>query len=868
MEDYGEMIIAHIRLSDSAEGEDMLKSDREQELKDHLLAVSEYAGTFSQKIGLENCGRIVGLLHDIGKASKAFQEYIRGSAYSGKVLHKVDHATAGARLLYDYFYRDLLEEEKNAGGAEDLHHKSTDENVAKNKLRLRRRILEILKNVIISHHSGLYSYYSFNEPAILERRLLKDEKEMFLEEAKEYLFSQVLSKKELDDWIEKAYAEFEQFFEKDNMRLEMTASFVTKFLFSCLIDADRLDSFLFEENSSFEKIFSKSDNSRDLWERAHQELLQNLEKLKTKSGKLDRYRQEISDTAEDRAKEMDTGIVTLNIPTGAGKTLTAMRFALRHAMMTGKTKIIYITNYLTVIEQNAEVIRKTLPSLKENILEFHSNVVNSNERAGEWSKDDNEAYNWKTKQNGLLQERWESPVIFTSVVQFMNTFFEGKNAYRKLHQLADSVIIFDEAQSLPMQTVLLFCQALNFLKQINTTAILCTATQPDYQIMEDGLDISDPLCQEIIPEASDYFEAFRRNEIYYPKKTFKDQEEVSGFLLECLQNCDSLLMITNTVRSARSIFLKMKEHQEYDFFYLSTALCPAHRKAIIKKLRERLQEVREGNSTKKVICISTPVIEAGVDISFGMVVRSVSGLDSIAQAAGRCNREKEREVGEVHIIKLSDEMESLSSLTEIELKQKIAKGILRGKFDPNDILSPKTLQDYFKRLHRKQVNDYKFRIDLKDSGGNILFKDSSIYDILSSNQVARNNLLNGNTGKSQVEWVNSSDIRTAEKEFYVIKQKGKQVLVPYTDGSVDGKEIINALYSQSTSITEKYHILRKAQQITISLFDNVFLKLVNQKMITAVPEMEGLYVLNESLYSTDSGFVGLDNGGEITYLDI
>lgn len=874
MEESSGKVVAHIRLSGSAEVE-VSTTDHEQELKDHLLAVSTYAGNFAQKIGLEHCGKLVGLLHDIGKASKAFQEYIRVSAYSQKIIHKVDHATAGARLLHEYYYKNLVQQEKS------LDQTNRDHKTLKKRSRLRRRLLEILENVIIGHHSGLYAYFSLDESAVLERRLLKDEKEMFFDEAEEYLFSQVLSKKDLDDLIERAYGEFEEIFKKAGKLSGMTAGLLTKFLYSCLIDADRLDSFLFEEDKSAEPLFKEREHSRELWEKAYRELMQSLQNLKEKRGKLNGYRREISDIAENRANKIKTGILTLSIPTGAGKTLTAIRFALKHAMKTGKKRIIYITNYLTVIEQNAEVIRKTMPSVKDDILEFHSNVLNgsengeaknkeSQERENKDLKNENESYSWASKQNGLLQERWESPLIFTSLVQFMNTFFEGKSSNRKLHQLADSIVIFDEVQSMPTKTVYLFCQAVNFLKLMNSTVILCTATQPQLEEIEEfGIDVSDSPDHELIPNVSSYFEAFRRTQIYRHKKIFNEIQGIADFLGQRLQDHNSLLMITNTVRSARDIFLKMKDHEEYDSYYLSTALCPAHRKSVIKEIREKLDALREGKSGKKIVCISTPIIEAGVDISFEMVVRSVTGLDSIAQAAGRCNREKEREFGEVHIVELSTDIENLSRLDEIELKQSITKEILRGKSsDLNAILFPETLEKYFGRLNNKQKKDYRFPIDLKNSGGGIAFQDSSIFDILNSNTAVKNELLYQSERKPRVNWVNSCDIRTAEKEFYVIPQKGKQVLVPYTNDMIDGKEIINTLYSQSASLGEKYHALRKAQQITISLFDNVFLKLVDQKMITGISQMEGVYVLNETYYSQDSGFVGLESSGEITYLDI
>lgn len=328
-----------------------------------------------------------------------------------------------------------------------------------------------------------------------------------------------------------------------------------------------------------------------------------------------------------------------------------------------------------------------------------------------------------------------------------------------------------------------------------------------------------------------------------------------------MENSKSLLMITNTVKAALDIFCEMKKRESYDCYYLSTALCPAHRKKTIRALRLALKEMREGKKSKRTLCISTPIIEAGVDISFETVVRSLTGLDSLAQAAGRCNREKEREIGEVHIVQLTKELENLNPLPEIKTKQEITKSILRAEKELNDILFPKVLEKYFERLHHKQIEEYKFPIDLKDAGRNILFEGSSIFDILNSNQVAKR------AAKLKVNWINQSDIRTAEKEFYVIPEKGMQVLVPYQGEGVDGKEIINELCSRKP-LVEKYKLLRAGQQITISLFDHVFQELVKRGMIFGVSQMEGVYILNQSCYSEDFGFVGLENSGEITYLSV
>ena len=327
-----------------------------------------------------------------------------------------------------------------------------------------------------------------------------------------------------------------------------------------------------------------------------------------------------------------------------------------------------------------------------------------------------------------------------------------------------------------------------------------------------------------------------------------------------MKNTASLLMICNTVKSAYQIYRVMEEKKEYDCYYLSTALCPAHRQAKLKDIKEAIRESRTGNGANKILCITTPIIEAGVDISFETVVRSISGLDSIAQAGGRGNRNKERETGEMFLIKLSSDLEKTDKLPEIKLKQEITEEILLEiAHSGEDILSPEVMKRYFKKLHTKLRSQYKFPFENEKAD-----ISGTIFDILHENKNTR--ITKSKTIKDYHPYFqNRSDIRQADREFFVIKENGVGILVPNKGNAVDGVEIIAGLQSGG-SLYEKYKLLQKAQQITITLFDYQRKELMEVGGLYEITDIPGLYVLNEQFYSENAGYQGIDNKGPQTFL--
>jgi CRISPR-associated endonuclease/helicase Cas3 len=391
------------------------------------------------------------------------------------------------------------------------------------------------------------------------------------------------------------------------------------------------------------------------------------------------------------------GLYTLTVPTGGGKTLASLRFALHHAKKHGMDRVIYVIPFTSIIDQNAEVTRGilepdgTLPG--SVVLEHQSNLTPANQT-------------WRGK---ILSENWDAPVIYTTSVQLLETLFgAGTRGARRMHQLANAVLIFDEIQTLPVNCVHLFNNAINFLVDLcGSTVVLCTATQP----LLDKVDVNKgairiPADGELMPDVKKLFDDLKRVEVINQRKPggWTMAEVVMLAQVEA-GTAGSCLVIVNTKRSAQAIYRLCKEQAAIPVFHLSTNMCAAHRKSILAEVRARLK------NQEPTLCVSTQLIEAGVDVDFGAVIRFSAGLDSIAQAAGRCNRSGIRNIGRVHVVNPQDE--NLSMLQDIQMGKEKAEWVLDdykedpAQFDCNPI-GPDAMKLYYDRYFfaRKTTMDY------------------------------------------------------------------------------------------------------------------------------------------------------------------
>ena len=627
--------IAHLRKSD----------EQIQSVQAHLKETAALAKVFAQKLNLESAGELLGLMHDFGKYSRKFQKYIHDETglfnpdlddeESTPDGSKVDHSTAGAQWVY----REL----RKFGAAQGIGE----------------FLGQMLGLCIASHHGeGLIDCLDGEgNPKWIERFNKTDELTHLAEcerNADEVIRQKAheLAGENLIRSLLKAVKPIISDSTINEKIKEFYLGCLTRFLFSCLIDADRINSSDFEREAQKEvrRLAEKPD-----WQSAIDKLEVKLAGFENRPAEeikpIDEIRRRISDDCLKRAVDSQ-GIYTLTVPTGGGKTLASLRYALHHAQKHNLDRIIYIIPYTSIIDQNAQAVREILG--EDWVLEHHSNL-------------EPEKQSWQDK---LLSENWDKPIVFTTMVQFLDAWFGGgTRGARHIHPMTNAVLIFDEIQTLPVKCVHLFCNVLNWLTTFGkSTAVLCTATQP--LLGKSGLQnfpedkrgaitarglLRLPENAEIMGKHQDLdklFEELSRVEIRFNEKAGGwNVDEAGEFLLEQFATTPSCLFIVNTKKWAQELYQYCQRQNVPPevLFHLSTNQCAAHRKAIFDTIKARLEK------KQPVICISTQLIEAGVDISMACVIRALGGLDSIAQAAGRCNRHKEVDKGLVYVLNLQEQ---------------------------------------------------------------------------------------------------------------------------------------------------------------------------------------------------------------------
>ncbi len=804
-----------------------------QTVAQHLLGVAKISKVAASKLGLAEAGELMGLLHDLGKYSKEFQDYINSALGNidpdeddyvdakGK-KGKVDHSTAGAQAIWDVL--------SSQGQAQSI-------------------TAQILALCIVSHHSGLIDCLESNSqtPAWdkFSHRMCKSEDRAHLQEVLSVMdeairqrFQQLITSSSLHESVIAMLINIG----KQNKGSALTASFkqglLVRLLFSCLIDADRVDTADFENPVAAQKRLNGCYAGFD-------KLIARLEtKLASFTADTDvnKIRQQISEHCLQRAVSKPS-IFTLSVPTGGGKTLASLRFALNHAKMHGLERIIYIIPFTSIIDQNAEETRKILEPQGSGdegniVLEHHSNLTP-------------EEQTWKTK---ILSENWDAPVVYTTMVQFLETLFgSGTRGARRMHQLSKSVLIFDEIQTLPINCVHLFNNAIHFLvDHCGSSVVLCTATQPllnEVDPKKGRIELAPD--SEMMPEVKELFADLRRVEVI-------DQQKPSGWsfdevadlaVTECSE-MGSCLVIVNTKNAAKEVFIRCKELADIPVFHLSTSMCPAHRKEILDEVRSLL------SSEKSLLCISTQLIEAGVDVDFGAVIRFTAGLDSIAQAAGRCNRNGKRrnadgslKKGRVSIVNPADE--NLDMLPSIKEGKQVTERLLGEfkenpeRFDNGDLIGPTAMQWYFRYYFFERQAEMTYPV--KSIGW-----DDNLLGLLSSNEKLVQNFARSKKTKPAIFFKQS--FMTAAKAFKAIDAPTRGIVVPYGER---GKEIRNLLCSQCAA-DKQFGLLREAQQYTVNVFPHVLSALVEENAIHHVQEgVDILYLMKPEYYSEHFGLADI-----------
>jgi CRISPR-associated endonuclease/helicase Cas3 len=718
-------------------------------LIDHVFRVSTRCEIFAMKFRAGDWGKLAGLWHDLGKYSAAFQDYLLTAngfeAHLEQKPGRVDHATAGAQLA----------------------------------VQRSPQLGRLLAYVIAGHHSGLAD--ASGDRSCLAERLRKT----------------IEPTCDVPDEILNAAVELGL----PHIELNTTSgdvagfqlAFFTRMLFSSLVDADYLAT---EEFCDREKSAARASGNRPDIQEMNRILSEKLEEKRITAvpGNVTTCRQQILDSCLQAATK-PPGIFSLTVPTGGGKTLSSLAFALQHALQHGKSRIVYAIPFTSIIEQTADVFRDVFELLGNDVvLEHHSNV------------DPDEDH--ESPRSRLATENWDAPLVVTTNVQFFESLFAAKTSRcRKLHNLVNSVIILDEAQTLPVDR-LAPCLAVlqELVRNYGCTVVLCTATQPAI-VQRDKFAIGLTGVTEIISDPAHLASSMRRVEINMIGPA-SDEE-----LIERMREQDSFLAIVNTRGHAAKLYRDLSERRKgKGIFHLSTLMCGQHRSDTITEIRQRLK------NGQTCCVISTQLIEAGVDVDFPVVFRAMTGIDSIAQAAGRCNREGILPSGKVFVF----------DPKEVRLQGYLSSVAQSGREiapEFEDILSPAAVQKYFQLHYWKHRGENNW--DKTTDQGVMRCFPAPLREI-------------------------AFDFRTAAERFRLIEEQGQTVFVPY---GTQGQKLIDRLRSDGPD----RRLLRQLQRYSVTLYDQLF-----RAMSPDIEMIHGQYsaLINQSAYDEKLG-VRIDRPGYV-----
>lgn len=709
---------------------------RTQPLSEHLQNVGNLAGCFAWQFGCEAWAKHTGLVHDIGKSAPAFQRYLLNGA------PKTEHAAAAAIALYQANTHLLAYcAAGHHAGMPDGGDSADTPDASTLRAKLQRQ-----------------NKYGWDIPGYLNEAGLPP--------------STVLPPPPIVT------------LERHGFSL----SFLTRMLFSCLVDADYLDTEAFMNNAPVRQNDLPLTPLLALLDR-------HLNSFGAPKNELNRKRTEILVRCKEAA-QLPRGLYSLTVPTGGGKTLSSMAFALRHAAEHGLRRIIYVIPYTNIIEQTAGVFRKIFGD--EAVLEHHSNAGYD---------DAEETCNTGRLYKRHASENWDIPIIVTTSVQFFESLFSNRpSKCRKLHNIANSVVIFDEAQMLPMPYLLPCVRAITELvKNYRCTAVLCSATQPALEAY-----IPKGMCPvEICPDYEELHALFRRTRFAVEDKAFS-----TGELAERLNHEHQTLCIVNTRMQAQAVFALL---QGEGCYHLSTLMYPLHRQRTLDIIRKRLAY---GLPCKVV---STSLIEAGVDLDFPSLYRERAGLDSMIQAAGRCNREGARSIEEspVYLFRFAQD-QSPRIPASLTLPFEVADKLMQECGE--DIGSPATVRAYFEQLYR-----YK---------GSSLDKE---------NIVGR--LEDGVKSRPP-----SFPFASVAEKFHLIEENTHQILIARNDEPA-AMEIANQLRQGFRS----RKLLRDAGRFSVHVYETVYFALLGVGALNVLDD-ELAILRDDSLYDEQIGLCTPNTG--------
>ncbi|GKS99199.1 CRISPR-associated helicase/endonuclease Cas3 [Acidovorax sp. SUPP3434] len=724
-----------------------------QPLPDHLHAVGRGAGEFAAVFGGESLARVIGHLHDLGKYTEPFQERLRGSPL------RVDHSSWGARIA-----RERLGD-----------------------------MGQLLAYGIAGHHAGLANGQGEGERTALADRLSSDLPALHPAWEQDIALPARLG----------APAGFKPYSSQGRQhakdRYPFQLAFLARMLFSCLVDADFLDTEAFYHLAENRPDLRRGGGAPPTLVALREQLNHFLGQFQPDSG-VNRLRADILRQVRGQA-EQEPGLFSLTVPTGGGKTLASLAFALDHAIRHGLQRVIFVIPFTSIVEQNAAVFRKALGPLGDAaVLEHHSAFVEQPP-----PRNDPEKYQSVQKLR-LAMENWDAPIVVTTAVQFFESLFAAKPSQcRKLHHIAGSVVILDEAQTMPLQLLRPCVAAIDELaRNYRTSVVLCTATQPALEApaFEGGLTG----VRELAPEPDRLFRQLERVRVRHVG-TLSDEA-----LATEMRSREQVLCIVNNRRHARAVYQAMADLPGAR--HLTTLMCAKHRSAVLAEVRQML---KDGEPCRVV---STSLIEAGVDVDFPTVLRAEAGLDSIAQAAGRCNREGGRPLDASDVLVFANANEDWAPPPELKQYAQAAREVLRqtAGASPSLPLSPEAIGRYFALLYWQK-------------GGDALDKPN----------------LMGLLRESRID---SLPMETLATKFRMIDSVQMPVIVPYDD---DAKGLLRDLEHAEGSVG----LARKLQPYLVQLPRQGFDALYEAgAVIPVAPQKWGdqfMVLAHEGLYDPQFG---------------
>ncbi len=761
---------AHIRSEDG----------KIQTVSQHCTEAANYACAALRPISLGETGYLAGLLHDAGKLTGAYKKYLE-DAVAGRPVCKgsVNHTFAGVRLILDILCEGASKSARLAA--------------------------QHIAYAIGAHH-GLFDTVDPDGRNGFDHRRTKDDPT--IEEGLRNALS-LWDTEDLNARLERSGVEVHAFYRQlpgGKEARPFLSHLLVRLLLSAVIEGDRRSTAEFAHSSPFQPISA----TEELWSDCLSHLEQKLQQFPQETA-VQIGRSTFSSRCRDFAAKPG-GIYRLNMPTGAGKTLSSMRYALAHAKRWDKKHIFFVMPLLAIIDQNAAVIRDYL-GRQDIILEHHSNVLATEEGP-------------ELDRRELLAENWDSPVVITTLVQFLNTLFSHKTtAIRRMHSLSDSIIIFDEVQTVPPKLLSLFNQAITFLAYgCNATVILCSATQPALEHAQRPLAC---IPEDMVPYEEALWEPFRRTTIQ-PTQAM-DLEKIAAFASQQLADVNSLLIVCNKKSQAEQLF-HLLQKEDAACFHLSASMCMAHR-------RDVLAAMEQAKAHSKVLCVSTQVMEAGIDASFGCVIRLQAGMDSVVQAAGRCNRHGESETPvPVYVIRCKGE--NLHLLKDLELGKDATEELICTTHE--ELSCAKAIEQYYRIFYRDQKakigQDYRCKL-----------LDAKLYDLLGENR---------KYVRQQPTYFLNQAFKTACTHFQVFDQDTVDVVVPYGDGAAEIAQLRN-------DPTYLFEHSQRLKPYTISLYTHQRKALDEQGALSLVHG--SVLVLEPHWYDA---YLGLQVRREMAFLEV